>query len=182
MGKNRSKYSPYTCPICGKETLVRNDTLKTRKSCSRECASEMKKGKPSWNKGVSLTEEHKEKARQTRIKNGSFKLTEEQKIQRSCTARGISREEWDGFVISERQQDWGSEEAGEWRKLVFERDDYTCQDCGDRGVYLEAHHIKEWINYPELRLDVDNGLTLCKKCHNKTKRGTGTNNKYKKAA
>lgn len=52
-----------------------------------------------------------------------------------------------------------------WRINVFKRDSFTCQICRKVGVYLEAHHIKSWSKYPELRLDVNNGITLCKECH-----------------
>ena len=52
-----------------------------------------------------------------------------------------------------------------WRKEVFERDDYTCQKCEQKGVRLEADHIKMWALYPELRYDIENGQTLCRKCH-----------------
>lgn len=52
----------------------------------------------------------------------------------------------------------------EWRKAVYERDAYTCQDCGASGRIV-AHHIKQWAHYPELRFDVDNGVTLCGDCH-----------------
>lgn len=51
-----------------------------------------------------------------------------------------------------------------WRIFVFTRDDYTCQKCGAKGE-LNAHHIKSWINHPELRHSVENGITLCVPCH-----------------
>ena len=56
-----------------------------------------------------------------------------------------------------------------WREAVFARDNWTCQgrDCGKRGVELNAHHKKPFADYPELRTSIENGLTLCKKCHKK---------------
>jgi len=48
----------------------------------------------------------------------------------------------------------------EWRKFVFERDNYICQKCKEKGR-LEAHHILSWKNYPELRYELNNGITLC---------------------
>lgn len=59
-------------------------------------------------------------------------------------------------------------EYKQWRKAVFERDNYTCQECGARGVEIHADHIKEFAYYPELRLDINNGRTLCVPCHKKT--------------
>lgn len=58
-----------------------------------------------------------------------------------------------------------SGEYSSWRTAVFERDDYTCVKCGHRGGELNAHHIKPFAKYPDHRLDVDNGITLCKECH-----------------
>ena len=84
--------------------------------------------------------------------------------------KGDKHWNWKGGITKERVKLWFSEEYKLWRKQVFERDNYVCQDCGNKGrLNLEAHHKKRWIHYPELRFEVDNGLTLCKECHNKTK-------------
>jgi len=55
----------------------------------------------------------------------------------------------------------------EWRDAVFERDNFTCQDCGSSGdaILIHAHHIKCWDEYPELRIEISNGITLCSSCH-----------------
>ena len=58
-----------------------------------------------------------------------------------------------------------TKEYKEWRTSVFERDNYTCKCCNERGVYIEADHIKSWAYYPELRFEVSNGQTLCRPCH-----------------
>jgi 5-methylcytosine-specific restriction endonuclease McrA len=56
----------------------------------------------------------------------------------------------------------------EWRRKVFERDDYTCRMCGSRGGRLNADHIKPVRLFPELVIDLENGRTLCVKCHKET--------------
>ena len=56
-----------------------------------------------------------------------------------------------------------------WRKWVFQRDWFTCQLCGYTGRNIQAHHIVSVKNDQNLMLDIDNGITLCKDCHNKTR-------------
>lgn len=57
-------------------------------------------------------------------------------------------------------------EYTEWRTAVFERDDFTCQYCGDnRGGNLVAHHFESYTDNPELRTLLENGITLCEECH-----------------
>lgn len=70
------------------------------------------------------------------------------------------------------------------RMQILERDHYECQDCRKRlkdavaaGVALrgeerkirraeEVHHIQELKEHPELGLEDDNLISLCKSCHN----------------
>lgn len=62
-----------------------------------------------------------------------------------------------------------SREYKTWRSSVFKRDDFTCVICKDsKGGNLEADHIKDFALYPKLRLDINNGRTLCKSCHKET--------------
>jgi len=52
-----------------------------------------------------------------------------------------------------------------WREAIFKRDNYTCALCKKYGGKLEPHHIKMFSLYPDIRFDEDNGITLCKSCH-----------------
>ena len=52
-----------------------------------------------------------------------------------------------------------------WRKEVFTRDNFTCSKCGEHGGVLNAHHVERWVDNKKKRYDVNNGLTLCTKCH-----------------
>lgn len=53
----------------------------------------------------------------------------------------------------------------EWRKAVFGRDRYRCQCCKEKAGSLNAHHKESFNNNPGLRVDIDNGITLCENCH-----------------
>lgn len=50
------------------------------------------------------------------------------------------------------------------RLAARKRDGFKCKRCGETKK-LQVHHIKSWANYPTLRCDVSNLITLCKSCH-----------------
>ena len=52
-----------------------------------------------------------------------------------------------------------------WVNAVVSRDKAICQHCGAAEVELHAHHIKSYRDHPGSRFDVENGITLCFKCH-----------------
>jgi 5-methylcytosine-specific restriction endonuclease McrA len=83
--------------------------------------------------------------------------------------KGKKHHNWRGGITPINQQIRHSFEANEWRTMVFGRDGFACQMCFRKGGYLNAHHIKPFAKYPELRFEIDNGITLCEECHNKTK-------------
>lgn len=54
----------------------------------------------------------------------------------------------------------------QWRKKVYKRDNFVCQWPGcTNSKKLNAHHIKKWSDYPGLRFEEKNGITLCNHHH-----------------
>ena len=72
---------------------------------------------------------------------------------------------WKGGITPIFKKIRQSLEYKEWRKIIFERDNYTCQECGLNNCYIEAHHIKSFAEYPNLRFVINNGITYCKESH-----------------
>ncbi len=79
--------------------------------------------------------------------------------------KGKDNFNWKGGISPENIRLRHSIEYRLWREAVFARDNWTCVRCHKRGHSLHAHHIKLFSKYPELRFAIDNGKTLCKKCH-----------------
>jgi len=55
----------------------------------------------------------------------------------------------------------------QWKKLVMERDSFTCQECGKIGHKLHIHHKAPYKLFPKLRWELYNGITVCQDCHKK---------------
>ncbi len=89
----------------------------------------------------------------------------EQRKKLSEALKGEKSYRWKGGITSLNEQIRKSLEYKLWRESVFKRDNYTCIWCGQWGGELQADHIKPFADYLELRFAIDNGRTLCKKCH-----------------
>ena len=79
--------------------------------------------------------------------------------------KGENSHFWEGGKTKLNDLERNGAKYSEWRSRVFKYDNYICWICGGGGGKLQAHHLKDWFNYPELRYDIRNGLTLCKICH-----------------
>ncbi len=101
---------------------------------------------------------------------------------------GDKHHQWKGdksfAAIKRRMRLWVA--WRDWRESIFKRDDYTCQECKERGVYLEPHHLitvnsilhavkdlygevnEALVKRHKLLFSVNNGITLCRPCHVKT--------------
>ena len=63
-------------------------------------------------------------------------------------------------------RDFNDPQYKKWRKLVYKRDNHTWQWLGcNVKKKLNAHHIRTWADFPGLRFEVNNGITLCKSHH-----------------
>lgn len=103
--------------------------------------------------------------------NSEVLNTEESKIKQRNAKLGKFGEKsnrWDGGKTQDRRLAMSRDEYKQWRLSVFTRDNYTCTMCLVHGGKLQADHIKEWCNYPELRYELSNGRTLCEPCHKTT--------------
>ena len=150
-------------------------------------------GHPAWNKGKKHPESVKKKisnslkghpAPKSAFQKGHKGYWKDKPISqetrkkiseshRKLKLKGDKCPVWKGGVTSTNLIIRNSVEYKLWRKSVFERDNYTCRFCGRKSkkgdrIEIEAHHIKPFADYPELRFAIDNGITLCIDCHKKT--------------
>lgn len=87
--------------------------------------------------------------------------------------QGEENGRWKGGITPKSEKIRNSKEYIQWRDSVYEKDDYTCQYCGDsKGGNLEAHHIENFSENEKQRFVLSNGITLCKKHHNPIFKGS----------
>ena len=86
----------------------------------------------------------------------------------SISHSGPKHWNWQGGITPENRRYRNTAKWKEWRKKVFERDKYTCQECGVVGGFLEPHHIIPVRDDKESLFILINGITLCRQCHLKT--------------
>lgn len=84
--------------------------------------------------------------------------------------KGAIHHNWKGGVTNPQQKLRETIEYNKWRKSILKRDKYTCQCCGAKNgngktINFRVHHKENFADNPDLRLKIDNGITLCSNCH-----------------
>lgn len=173
-----------TCIVCSSEfentTRVSKEKYLQRQYCSRKCANkataplrhtpEARKKQSEKLRGVQKSLEHRQnlskamkespKAQATQFKKGELNPA----YGRNQT--GPANCNWKGGITNTNQKLRNNPQMQGWRKAVYERDGYTCQDCGAKG-YLQAHHIVPVSKDAFLMFHINNGKTVCVACHEK---------------
>lgn len=86
---------------------------------------------------------------------------------------GEKRYNWKGGISKENRRHRLSMYMRDARKACFERDDYTCRSCGQRGGKLNAHHVWPFQRWSAWKYEVWNLVTLCKTCHDNWHKAAG---------
>jgi ribosomal protein S14 len=149
----------------------------------RKKAGDANRGKKTWNSGITSEDDSRILAGINHPKYGmEVSIDTRRKISTANRGKrcGLDSPNWKGGKTSLLLLLRSSSNMIDWRKAVFERDNYTCKICGDNhGGNLNAHHIiylknlikihniktrEESSNHLEL-WNISNGITLCEKCH-----------------
>ena len=163
-----------TCETCKKSfmvpTNVRGKARQGRRFCSSPCVN------ICWNKGTKgLTKPNSGSFKKGQAPPHKGKHLRPQAIENiriahllSKKGKGKNHYNWKGGITPENHSIRTSVAYRKWRQDVFKRDSWTCiiTGCGYRSKGSQRHdiradHIKPFHLFPELRLVVSNGRTLC---------------------
>ena len=95
--------------------------------------------------------------------------SEETKKLMSELRSGTQNSNWKGGKTKIIREFRRSKEYLEWRTKVLLRDSHRCIECESKNN-LEVHHKISIHDDIEKALELDNGITLCEKCHKKAHR------------
>ena len=143
------RYVLSRCVECSAASERRLDQISTWSGRCQACSTKRMNGLPQ--------------TKEARRRNGLSNPPPRQNVKN--IARGPDHYNWKGGATPENTRIRLSLEMRQWRQAVFERDNYTCQMCGQRGGDMHADHIKAFSLFPDLRFEVGNGRTLCVPCH-----------------
>lgn len=141
--------------------------------------SEFKKGMTPWNKGTKGLMA-KPKPKQTRkcmecgkeVELFPCRIKRFKFCSRACCAKHnlSGKKHWNfkNWKTNKLILLRSSKEYADWRKKILERDNFTCQECGQIGGKLHVDHIKPFAYFPKERFNLNNGRTLCIECHKGT--------------
>jgi 5-methylcytosine-specific restriction endonuclease McrA len=159
------------CVVCGELFQTKKSHIEWRKTCSMKCRAVLNtknqsgKNHPMFKNGLAIKQKHI-------CKNCNNEFISDKgyasRVPKYCSSKCFGKFIGSGLPRSEQLQIRQSKEYYHWRKQVFKRDNYTCVFCNEKGGRLNADHIKSFAIYPDLRLDINNGRTLCVECHKKT--------------
>ena len=122
---------------------------------------------PPSRKGIKLSNEIKKKLSDAKKGKKRIPFSETTKRKMSESHQGERNSNWQGGITPEYEKARKRKEMRLWRESVFTRDNWTCQKCGKKGGELNAHHLRPFAKYKELRTSIENGITLCRECHKK---------------
>ena len=134
----------------------------------KKFSDERKKQIGLLKKGTKMSEETKLKMSLAHKGKKYKPMSEQGKMNlRKSALKGEKSPKWKGGITPINKKIRTTIEYNLWRNSIFARDGFICQHCKIKGLYLQAHHIKPFALFPELRFAIDNGITLCKECHKK---------------
>lgn len=156
-----------TCPVCGKSFQF--FPSKVRQHCSQACADvTIQANRPQIHCPIC--------GRSVRVSPARIRYRQQATCSKECSRtfkslrqQGEKSHRWQGGKTEAAKLRRNSAEYRQWRRTVFERDDYTCVLCNKRGHKLAAHHIRTVVSCPESIYDPSNGVSLCWPCHQSIK-------------